>query len=147
MAPSSMPTSIDERPPSNPKPPLHIPNELLMSIIEHLQLPPVDVELAIIPEEFLQKRSALRNLCLASKKLGVYARPLLYQTVVFYLDSGHAPKDPVEAFGGLRELMLLVRTLITKPAYCSFINNIVCIAGLRCAKWWSGDVVPAKALL
>ncbi|KAI0387957.1 hypothetical protein F5Y04DRAFT_15178 [Hypomontagnella monticulosa] len=137
-------TDDHQKPPSKPKPSFYIPNEILLVIAEQLRLPHISTDTSRVPKDFLPKRAALYNLCLTSKTLETYARPLLYEIVVFYLDSEPSLWGSPEDFGGLRELMILVRTLLNRPDYCRYIKHIVCPAGLRYSKWWSGNQVPSK---
>ncbi|KAI1481914.1 hypothetical protein F4774DRAFT_417293 [Daldinia eschscholtzii] len=108
-----------------------LPNEILLGIVECFELPAQDVIATLPPQEFLVHRKTLYSLCLTSRLFNKFATPLLYQKLVFFL----CPRKDNNiflglAFGNLRYLILLIRTLLWKHEYCKYIESIICPAGL-----------------
>ncbi|KAI0847525.1 hypothetical protein F5Y00DRAFT_263435 [Daldinia vernicosa] len=113
-----------------------LPPELLLCVFDYFRLPVQDVTSTIPPPEFLVNRKTLYNLCLTSSVLNDLAKPLLYQTVIFFLESRDSEDhQSAIAYGGLRSLILLVRTLFWKDEYCEYVKNIICPASLKPRDW------------
>ncbi|KAI0900197.1 hypothetical protein F4806DRAFT_493190 [Annulohypoxylon nitens] len=108
---------------SQPNPTRFIPIEILILIIEHLRLPVYQVTDEAPPKGFLETRNTLYNLCLTAKFLLGYVRPLLYETIILYLDSKKTHNFRV---GHQRSLVRLIRTLVEdSDRFCPLIKNII----------------------
>ncbi|KAI1093016.1 hypothetical protein F5B19DRAFT_171142 [Rostrohypoxylon terebratum] len=115
-----------------PNPVEFIPNEILFLVIERLRLPVSQVTDTAPPREFLANRNTLYNLCLTAKFLLEYARPLLYETIILYLDSN---EEEYLRVGNRRSLVRLVRTLLDKPDFCPLIKNILLPSNIAEPTW------------
>ncbi|KAI0111494.1 hypothetical protein F4814DRAFT_356825 [Daldinia grandis] len=125
-----------------------LPPELLLDIVDYFRLPIPDVTSTTPAPEFLVNRKALYNLSIASRLFNALATPLLYQTVIFFIDSRDY-EDYLRArtYGGIRSLVLLVRTLLWKDGYCRYIENIICPASLKPHDWATEDTIEQEISL
>ncbi|KAK8011579.1 hypothetical protein PG990_010544 [Apiospora arundinis] len=121
----------------------HLPTELRSEIVSYLELPRVDRDCLWAPQEFLDNRSALRNLCLASRSTAAEARPWLYRRIILYIDGddvdfsisspalkvdrhvnmSELPKVP---YAGPDSMVQLIRTLIHNPHLRTYIKYVAC---------------------
>ncbi|KAI1134428.1 hypothetical protein F5Y05DRAFT_236079 [Hypoxylon sp. FL0543] len=115
-----------EQPPARPITPPFLPNDIMRMIVESLRLPIYGLPHTLLEHEFREKRETLRNLCLTARFLNTYARPLLYETVIFFRVHTRDPKSPLAS---LEPTIFLIRTLLLKPDTCGFIKNMICPAG------------------
>ncbi|KAI1416877.1 hypothetical protein F5Y13DRAFT_101381 [Hypoxylon sp. FL1857] len=120
---------------SNPTPPF-IPNEIMSMIVNQLRLPIHGLPFRLFEREYKERRAALRNLCLTAKFLEVYARPLLYETVIFFPESETHNYNFGDVPSRLVPMILLIRTLLEKPGHCGWIKNIVYPSGFGQHKWF-----------
>ncbi|KAI1208415.1 uncharacterized protein F4807DRAFT_151437 [Annulohypoxylon truncatum] len=117
------------------KPVRFISNEVIDMIIRPYRLTVTKVTDATPPKDFLMNRKTLYSLCLTGSFLIKYARPLLYETVILYLDG---TEDEYERVGNPRTVVLLIRTLLENPDFCPLIKNIICPSGITKDPWPSG---------
>lgn len=122
-----------------------LPTELLLNIVECFRLPVQDVASTLPAPEFLVNRKVLYNLCLTSSVFNDLATPLLYQTVIFFIDSrDYDDYLRALAYGGPRSLIMLVRTLLSKEDYCKHIENIICPGSLKPHDWGIPDNIERE---
>ncbi|KAL7627749.1 hypothetical protein AAE478_001944 [Parahypoxylon ruwenzoriense] len=133
-------------PSAHPRPVRHLPNELMISIMDSLRLPVDDDPGAVKPPaSYLQNRETLRNLCLTSKFFDGLARPLLYEIITFFVDpdynfyDGPGHVDSAKRYGNLKSVVLLIRSLIEAPALRGLIKDILCPSKLEGEPWWRKD--------
>lgn len=108
-------------------------------IIESVELPISDVTTTKVPEDYLQTRNLLYNLCLTCKWVCMRARPLLYRTVIFSLDHRLGDEMQIQrnrSHRDIQALVLLIRTLLEKPEIRGLVKNILCPSELFPDPWW-----------
>lgn len=103
-----------------------LPTEIIIDIVDHFRLPVLAYGHKVPPADYLILRTTLRNLCLSSVRFCSCAKPLLYETVIFYFGLGPIDVQLGNAYGNIVNLVLLIRTLITNPYSPGLIKNIIC---------------------
>ncbi|KAI1379498.1 hypothetical protein F4677DRAFT_464786 [Hypoxylon crocopeplum] len=128
----------------------HLNRNVLFRLIHLLRLPVNSFVDTVPPGNFLRNRSILYNLCLTSRYLYEHATPLLYETVVFFLDDKEPSKTLAKTYGDMRHLLLLIRTLVLNPNRSPMIKNVVCPSNLAADISWPwlqpGDVFAQRLL-
>ncbi|KAK7998325.1 hypothetical protein PG989_006365 [Apiospora arundinis] len=121
----------------------HLPAELRSEIVSYLELPQVDRDCLWAPQEFLDNRYALRNLCLASRSTAAEARQWLYRSIILYIDGDdvdfsisspalkvdrhvNVSEMPKHPYAGPDSIVQLIRTLINNPHLRTYIKYVAC---------------------
>ncbi|KAH8886069.1 hypothetical protein GQ53DRAFT_348286 [Thozetella sp. PMI_491] len=96
-----------------------LPNELWRQIVEAFSLAPHRLGDRRASEAFRVNREALRQLCSSSRRLAALARPLLYETIIFY----RAPPIPGKP-SSAASIVYLMRTLMKNHERRRLIRNV-----------------------
>lgn len=121
----------------------HLPAELRAQVISYLELPRVDRDQLWPSQEFVDKQSALRNLCLTSRSTAVEARIWLYRTIILFIDGddvdfsmsspsmkvfrhAHEFASPKVPFAHPDSMVQLIRTLTHNPHLRTYIKYVAC---------------------